>query len=64
MSITTTLSDKQYSELSGFAQDIEIGVTQQIETALAPIRQTIIELQNELAVVKASIESIQSTTVI
>jgi hypothetical protein len=58
MSVSGRLSGKEYPNMDAFVSDLQAGVNEDIETAVAPLRQQIANLQRQIS----SLESSGGTT--
>jgi hypothetical protein len=58
MSVSGRLSGKEYPNMDAFVSDLQAGVNEDIETAVAPLRQEIANLQRQIS----SLESSGGTT--
>jgi hypothetical protein len=58
MSVRSRLSGKEYPNMDAFVSDLQAGVNEDIETAVAPLRQQIANLQRQIS----SLESSGGTT--
>jgi hypothetical protein len=62
MSVRSRLSGKEYPNMDAFVSDLQAGVNEDIETAVAPLRQQIANLQRQVSSLQSSATTEGGTT--